>query len=214
MAYEDFITYTEADPGTDITVTADKVSWVNFKSRNTDSWLVKDFGVNHFAGNFSHLGQVKLESPDSSSYTSVMALANSIDDFQDIRNTPATILIVRLSRGANYEINIKEAYDGDIYGDTYICSNNTLYHLDHKRVEGSPSIIQLLIYEDDGGSPGNLLDTLSLELHEDANLRYFYAVQSMTDDGGSNEDAMGFIQYVDLQEAVAGFAHSIGVIMG
>ena len=52
---EDFTTYTETDPGADITKTADRITFTALRTREDTFYVYKDKGVDHFNGNFEHL---------------------------------------------------------------------------------------------------------------------------------------------------------------
>lgn len=59
MAIEDYTTYTEEDPNTDITVIAGKIT-VDTIRRDADAWVVKDFGAGFFSGPFEHNFDLKV----------------------------------------------------------------------------------------------------------------------------------------------------------
>jgi hypothetical protein len=82
MASENFTTYTEVDPNTDITLTASQCSFDTLLIE-ADAWVYSDKGVNHFDGDFEHLIDVQATS-QAGGYgrANVWSITNSITDFK------------------------------------------------------------------------------------------------------------------------------------
>jgi hypothetical protein len=197
-ANEDFTTYTEVDAASDLTVTSAKVD-VSSMAINVESYVYYDKGVNHFAGDFEHLTEIYIDSATAfGAYCYHWMLANTIDDAKGIKDsaTEDALAVFWYREPGNYYIRLQEIVDATNQSDSYTCSADTLYYLKIKRTEGSPSYLYCYIYSD--ASRETLVDTLTLTLTADLDLRYIYSICSYN--AATTNPATGYSQNFNLQE--------------
>jgi len=191
--YEDFTTYTEVDTANDrIQRNATHVD--HAATRNEDTYLYKDYGVNHFT-DFEHLVDIRSDFASASGIGVVWMLSNELDDWHGLYDADKTILSVRFWAGTP-SICLEEAYAGVGYADTYTCLADTWYYL---TINKSGTNFTCKIYSDSART--NLLDTLSLTLQADHSLRYIHACNVRNNSASAyliNVD----IGNLDLQEAI------------
>ena len=194
---EDFTTYIENDPGSDLSVISDTVNFTAL-SRNVDARVYKDFGIGHF-GNFDHIFRIKITAVTGQGLVWPEMMANIIDDIFDIRAANEDYLGVEWIRIASEnKIRLHESDEGTLYVDTSIILNlNTNYYINNK-VVGTASTCD--IYDDPDNT--NLVDGLSLTLQKTYSLRYLYAINAIND-GLSALTITGEMGDLDLQEVVA-----------
>ena len=161
---EDFTTYTETDPDSEITVTADRITLVGF-DEGTDAYVYKE-GKN-FDGDFEHLLQVYLDSAsDDYAEANVWAVMNEVGTWEDIEAASGDGLCAyAMIRGAgDTRLYLGELDGGTEYLDNIATLNaDTLYFLEIERDEavGDYGTAYIYIctgnYWDDGGTQ---VDTL------------------------------------------------------
>lgn len=201
MAYEDFTTYTETDPGSKLTVTASKITFTDKKGTDGLTTVTKDYGADHFGEDFEHLYTVLIDElpTDSGMWTSRM-----LNDPYD--NNALGVIIQR--SGGNPIFQLIEIWNTTSYTDSSSTfSLSTLYYYKFKRVEsvGTYGTLYDYIYTDEAGT--SLFDTLSLTLHGKANfetLTMFYGGAS-----ASTSDLSGYVENLDLQESEAAVIQSV-----
>lgn len=76
--YEDFTTYTEVDSGGFITVAENKLTGA--VPETAESYVYKDFGADHFNGDYEMQFQINVASSSEDASLGVLILANDIDD--------------------------------------------------------------------------------------------------------------------------------------
>jgi len=198
MATEDLTTYTEVDPNNKITVTSDRSEFDTLR-RNEDAYVYDDKGVDHFNGNFEHLFEIYMSS--SNGIVVMWGMANIVEDLKSILDASEDELCLELS---TYTFYLIEVFGGTQYYDTYGGTSGTLYYLTAERDEGVGTYGTLYLYIYSDADRTNLLDTLTVTLHEKEDFRYLYVTQSYN--SGHTNAASGYTQNVDLQE-VAGWAN-------
>lgn len=169
MGYQDFTTYTEVDPNSDITVTTNKID-VSSMSRNVDAYVYRDFGADYFDEidwNFEVLHDAAAQGLSRS----LSGFANNIDD---ANNWSDPYLAVRVNRDGSGNRYIKISTYGGGSSELAI-SNDTRYYCTLTRVAGADTAY-LYVYTDSDRTAehGNKFAT---GLSGDK-FRYFYGVAS------------------------------------
>jgi hypothetical protein len=213
MATEDLTTYTEVDPATYISKTTTRVDWTNLP-RNVDAYLYKDKGDAHFSGDFEHLLTTLYDAGQQYSAVGCWCLANILDDACAV--AAADGLFLQLSgRSTYFQLELYEYLDGVAYSDiSSQLAFDTPYYVKIKRDEnvGDHGTLYAYIYSD--AERTELVDTLTLTLHEKQDFRYIYAATSYNSNNPGYIQT-GYCENLDLQEAPpTGFPHSTALIIG
>ena len=199
---ENLTTYTEVDAGGYLTVDSAKVVAIDLP-RNVESWLYKDFGVDHFNGDFSHLSRIKATASTAACRIYNYILANSTDGPYQIFLDSGSFLGGWYLEAANKEFRIIEFDSGVGYQDVSIpITLGTDYWQDYSRDEviGTYGTFYGDIYDDVDYT--SLFDALSLALHTSKkDFRYLYTIASWNT-GAAGPGSMESGDF-DLQEAVA-----------
>jgi len=129
MAKENFLTYTEVDPTTKITVTAEKITFAAI-TNNDNSYVYKDKGAGYFDGDFQVVVKGKITASTDNGRPYIWGLANVINDFGTIYSDNGTFLGVQL-RDATvpdpYIITIGDCLNGSLQESVVAISTNTDY---------------------------------------------------------------------------------------
>lgn len=203
MAVEDFSTYVEVDPGSDIVKTATRVTWTDLPI-NLTSYVCFDKGVDHFDGDFEHLITVRLDASDTWGFTACWMIANEANDYFSIRDGGGDLQAVafrEMSGGTDYRLALIDIFAGVLSQDTWDgVALNTPYYLKIKRDEavGANGTIYCYIYSDPART--NLLATLSVAQDEKEDYRYIYGCASNNE--GYAFKQTGYSENLDLQEVV------------
>lgn len=205
-AYEDFSTYTEADANSRLTVTSSKVTWTNFSRYDTDHYVYKDYGSNHFNGDFEHLLSMQITGYSGDyGYAGAWAMANVVDDWSGLQGASESGLFVHQQHntGTANAMACREVDSGSYYDSSYYSiSLNTYYYLKIKRDEsvGTYGTLYTYIYSD--SSRTTLLTTLSVALHSNKkDFRYLYGFQGGGWSDLSGRLISGFSENLDIQES-------------
>jgi hypothetical protein len=206
---EDFSAYTEYDEGSDITKTADRITFTNAETRDDTFYVYDDKGAGHFDGDFEHREKV-LESVHNTAAVLVSwIVANAVADLYALIGANESCLSFFLYHDAGgYYMRLRERDSATSYTDEYQdFSLSTVYYLQIERDEsvGTYGTIYAYIatsnYYSDGGS---LVDTLSVTLHTSKkDYRYVYGLSGYDSSKGIGYTATGYVELLDLQEAVA-----------
>lgn len=172
MAYQNFTTYTEVDPGSTLTVAANSVTATNM-NRNTATYVYKDFGADYF-GDFTHESALIATAMAAGSSLAGWELANIINDTQAIYASDG--LIVRLFNSAGTILfQMSEVQGGVNSTDSYIASLSAQYYM---RIKRTGTNLTCQIFSDAARTV--LLDTLILTCAT-TKFRYQYAISSFGD---------------------------------
>jgi hypothetical protein len=172
---ENFLTYTEVDPNSRITVAAQKISFAALASNET-AYVYKDMGAGGIAGNYSYNVNVICTGMTGTSMKVVFwSASNTLGEAQSCAgghthslyfwsNTPS-IYMEEDTTGGNYNT-----------GYTYATHKEYFITITRNTAVGTYGTIYAYIYADEDRT--DLLTTLTLTLHENVNYRYLYALQS------------------------------------
>lgn len=203
MAYIDFTTFTEVDPGTKIAVTSTKID-VTTMLDSDDARVYKDMGAGHFSGDYEHLITVYCNS------STVTGLANLV--WAVSNTTTGEIAGSGVGNDANWlrmyeetastaSLFFQENDGGSTYTDTNTSlSLNTPYYLKVKRDEavGTYGTLYCYIYSDSGRT--TLVDTLTVTIHTSKkDYQYIYGYAGWGSEEGSYSWT-GYTENLDLQE--------------
>jgi hypothetical protein len=200
MAYEDFTTYTENDPLGVVTITASKVSWTNM-TRNDDFYTYKDYGANHFDGDFEHLCTIYDDNQPSGVSQGLWMVSTITGNLKAIYDASGGCLNFKFYNGPTAEL--QELRGGSWTTDSGNVSIDTLYYPKIKRDEavGANGTLYAYVYTD--SSRTNLHDTLSISLTAKTDFRYLQVAWSYDDNYGPT-GGVAYVENLDLQEVVAG----------
>lgn len=192
MATEDFTTYTEVDPGDDITRTSTTVSWsTEFNSRGGgDSYVYYDKGANFFSGNFIHTFILRRNWAQTGYTPYHWLLANIVDDYQGIKDASEDAVGVRVyyATGPSGGIYLNLVENGTQYQDGWSSSGYPPLDTDHYitvsrdddgGVNGTGRYTVRICHDNYYGQPGaDLKDTLQLDCSagEQNDFRYIYGI--------------------------------------
>jgi len=200
MAYEDFTTYNVVDPNSRLTILQNKITWAAL-TMDDNVYVYKDFGVDHFAGDFEFLFEAYYDSlADTWGDVCFGGLANIIGNAVDVYN---------VEEGMWLEFNWDRLwlYSAPLGGWTnFECLRDTLYYITVSRVS---TIITAKVYAD--AARTNLLATLIRE-EESIPYRYLYGVQSAL--WGGTDAGYGYIQNLDIQEEAPPGGRAKAMLLG
>lgn len=180
MAAENYTLYTESDvAGNRISIdSATQITITSF-TRNTDDnvYVYDDFGVNFFDGDIDADVDQMITGKTGVGHVYSVMFANAIDEANGLDNASADFQGVALNTA--YQFFIRECDGGTLYTDATLAqSEDTQYYLTLVRDDAGAT---LTCYIFDDAARTNLLDTLSLALHNARDFRYCYAVNTFKD---------------------------------
>ena len=203
MALEIFTTYTEVDPNSRIAVDATRITFTAL-TNSEEAYVYKDFGVNHFDGDFAHYVTVFYSSHDQNQPVATgWVLANDIDDVRGllIGNKDAFFIRAFVATGGQFRIDLNESDGGSLATDTADLSISTIYYLKLARDEsvGSFGQLQCVIYSD--AARTTVVDTLSLTLRTSKkDFRYLYPLSVWK--SGDADAATGYFENLELFDSL------------
>jgi len=199
MAYEDFTTYTEVDPGNDITLTSSATSWDDLV-KGSESYVYKDYGVDHFSGDFTHSFEMVHVNPTGSVLPVFWLLSNYLDDWKGLRDAGRDdmslswfggILRLGICNGGNFR-----------HDDSVLLSEGTPYFITITRDDdgGVNGTGRLTAYIRTGSHAGTLVDTLQIDAlaGEQNDYRYLYSLNTYKDTLTVTSD--GYVADLDIGE--------------
>ena len=197
-----------------ISMTADRVTWASII--NTDEvYLYKDAGVNHFAGDFTHICEAQCDSQSASGGVQFFhAMSNNLGTFKTIDYASGDLIGVSFARGSTtYRVRTTDLDAGSYLQGSYVTiSLSTPYWMTIVRDEDVAEFGTIYCYVFDAATkinPDDLVGTSSQALATSKkDFRYFYAMQNWGQSGAMTAD--GWMQYMDLQEAVGPTEQSVG----
>ena len=200
MALEDFKNdYIEVDPATYInTDTAD--TRANFVSipLDHDIYFHRDFGAGHFT-NYTHYIEFNLSAVDPASDTSIAgySVGTTVDDLDGQTDAFQAQILGSLSGGADHKIRLFDASDSGTDSSLAITVGTTYY----LKVIRNGATWSVEIYT--GGKEDTLFDTIAVTGTATA-FRYVLAAACFDASITTNRDITGWMENLDLQEAVGG----------
>jgi len=184
----------QADPNNDLTITSSRVTF-DTEARNIDAYFYRDMGAAHFDENFEHLLTVQV---NGGSYGEVAfwMLSNTINDFKSILDGGEEALVC-VGFNNSY-IYLMELRNTGQFQDGYNYGQSTPAYITIERDEsvGTYGTVYIYIYDDSDRT--NLVDTLTVTLHEKVNFRYLFSNCSYN--SGTTQVLSGFCENLDLQE--------------
>ena len=214
MATEDFTTYTEVDPGSDITITEDRVSW-DLVPNPVVGYVYDDKGAGHFDGDFEHRFKLYMSSTNTDYYslTCAWGLSTSIGNYKAWLDDSSDAASVRVRRTATLDYYIQfylveagsstgDVWDGPAGDTTYYCT------VDRDDDGGANSTGLYTLYVCTGNYYGEtgatLQDTMTnvSSSGEQNDFRYVYGQHGY----GYNEsyyESTGWLEDLDLQESIS-----------
>jgi hypothetical protein len=213
MAFENFLSYIEVDPNNHLSRTAPRVTFTGL-IRNEDAYVYKDKGVGHF-GDFTHLFHLLISNIANlgtglKTLGTPWCLANNVGD-QQLTDTTNGLLIYIESWGgdaAHFALILTQKAGGaTVDFDRSVNLNvGTIYYVKVSRAANAASCEIRT-----GSHAGPLVDTLNITCNV-TTYRYIYGTQSATRAGDPNWSRTGYVENLDLQEAVLSRSGAIGAL--
>lgn len=175
--YEDFTAYTEVDPSSDLTVDTNSIV-VDTMTRGVDAGVYKDFGVDHFTGDFTFTWDFNFESSNggSDSAASVFALTQNYLLTRDARDVGNNGFDIYISASAPNIITFLRDWQNDSADQT-----SEIYPPPKRfwfTLTRSGTSIALQIHTD--ASRTTLYDTLNINQSSAHAYRYLYPLSSLS----------------------------------
>ena len=209
---EDFTLYTEVDPNSRLSVTANRVAASGLQG-NEDAYVYSDKGIDYFGEDFRAQFTVLVNAtPANGSCTIFFGLANLIDDvngivaasgdelFVTVRKVAAPAPLLRLYLD---EVNAGTWYQSNYYGIGY----NTPYYLKVVRDESVGTYGRLYLYVYSDAARTDLLFSTYLILHAKRDFRYVYVVQSYNQ--GGNYAMSGYHEELQITYPSGAFSQAL-----
>ncbi|MCK5601474.1 hypothetical protein KAR91_06390 [Candidatus Pacearchaeota archaeon] len=203
---EDFTTftkYTDTSPDPIQTITPTTITAVGV-SRNEDTYVYKDKGVDYFDANFLHTFAATMSNNVNVGNGAVWVLTNDIGDAVELINTNKSFTYLLYNNTTNLFLGESDA--GTLYFDyiTSLTDGQTYYYtLERDESIGSFGQVTCGVHSDsDRTLP---VDTLSVLLHANIDFRYVFSLMSY-DDNQSTRTLDLTISNLDLGEVGNGVA--------
>lgn len=210
MANEDFTTYTESDADGVLSQTTTKATFTN-ADYHADTYLYKDYGVAHFNASFRFNLDFRATAIASSLSTyNLFGLSNYLGTQNALDNANRPFLGVGIQDWNNgtqkYPFLLFEQKPGGsgFYYDysTFSFDLNTTYYLQifYDSTVGTYGTIYCYVYSSDADRTAgtNVIDTMTVTLHEAPSFRYLYAFQIYTNNGATTNDVSGYVENLNL----------------
>lgn len=205
-ASADFSTWTEVDAGSDLTVTADNVTWVDLP-RNIDSYVWEDLGSDNFSGNITINFELEINDHDANSFMYPLVISDNVDDWKGLDDSGGSGYAVHFKDNnfGNDEIGLNELDSGTAYQfviDNLLADNQT-YYMTFVRNEtvGAFGTIYLYIYDDSART--NLIGTCSIALHTSLKDFRYMQVATTRNDAGGTQEMSGVIRNLTYASSLA-----------
>lgn len=213
-AYEDFTTYTENDPGSDITITANKAD-VDDMDRTVRAWVNKDYGADYFGqGDFEIRAEVTHSNSTNWGVMICFGVMSADTDWYGHAQNSGDVLgftIVRTPTpwaGINWYSSVMES--GSITSDMYfesLTSSKRYVTITLDRDGGGSGFGQVNMVIRSGSHEGSILDTLTVDLTEEgATYRYLFVASSNYSAGGSSYRMWADIENLEIISVESGGA--------
>jgi len=204
MAYENFTTYTEVDPGDDITITTTLVSF-SALINDTDSYVYKDFGAGSFATDFIHIFEAELTSKSNSCSNVWWAVSTTFGDTDAVITDDAFRIVNTYAGSPQFRIQGYE--DGvNIFDDlSAVMALGTCYFftVTHDRNGGGSNAGRVTVYIRTGSHEGPLFDTITGDATVQKTYQYLTTVATLGRLGDAS--LVGYTQNLDLQSTAGDY---------
>jgi hypothetical protein len=202
MGKIDFTEWTESDPNSKLTVTADKVQWDLLE--NGDVGLTDyDFGAGFFNEDmlveFDMLMSTITYIPANTAYYCPISFSNALGGQQIIRGAGNDAIALwggELDSADPFGLNLEENNQGSFTGDSTSLSRGNVYYCTFARDEsvGAFGTAYLDIYTDSAKTV--LFDSLVVTLTKKMDLQY--GVVCNTWDNGTTSYSSGYVENLDI----------------
>ena|GEM_PF-6308124 len=197
---EDFTGYTETDPGSDFTVTTNKIA-VAALPGNIDAYVYDDKGAAHFGNTFTHYFKLTVASMDSNLYHGCWAVSNVIDDRDDWYGNDEACSVAMYATGGGFKPGMVSEEGSSVDWCASIRAFATPIYLTVERTANNA--IQCRAYSDSGRT--SLIDTMSSAIPTAGGDRaYRYAFGVVSAHTSQANTATFDVEDLDLNEAAAG----------
>lgn len=202
MSQQDFTSYNETDPGSDLTVDASSITFATL-DRGLTSYVGKDLGAGYFNGNFQHHFAAKWTALTSNGSVLIWAIANVLGSRLNIAADGDGLGIFFHQSGGNIIIRVREWDAASPYNDDGVVNLtvNNLYYFKVRRDEdvGTYGTIYVDFYSDVDRT--NLVESLSITLHgSKKDYRSIHGLSNFDDASSGSSFISGVIQNLDLRE--------------
>jgi hypothetical protein len=182
MANQAYLTYTEVDAASRLTVAANTLT-IAALDNDENAYLYKDFTASYFSGDFGHVVKANFSAKTGTPFLCIWAMANAITNIGAQVTTPTGIGLAVYFNGTH--IVLAEMTVGTTYSTSIAVSLSTDYYIRITRDEsvGTYGTLYCHIYTDSQFM--NLVDSMTLTLHSKTDFQYLYAMSSQTGGAGS-----------------------------
>ena len=191
---EDYNTYIEVDPGTNITINS-ATELHHDALQNSSDYLYKDFGAGYFK-NFTHELEIEQIDPSNTNrFWCCWNVANDVGDWKALLDGNKTYLSIRVVKRTGFDLQLLEINGGVEGKDETIVelSEDTPYYLTIKRAGTS---FTCDVYSDSARKTLVRALSLVLTIPTSQSFRYLYATQSYNN--GVGEHCQGEARDLDL----------------
>lgn len=188
MPTENFTTWTETDPNSDITVAASSVT-SDTQLRTAMAWVSKDYGADYF-DILEHDFDIKCTANDDQADIVNYALQSSAAN--GYKNTASTDVLVGMSDWGTNEAIVLERRTVIADESVLDWTQNTTYYCTLRR---DASVLELDIYSDSGRT--SLTETLSITF---TNTKWRYATVNMSGYVSTTTNFSAVTSNLDLKE--------------
>ena len=206
MAFEDFTTYTEVDPGDiRIEVTNRRVTWTILR-RNVEGYVYKDKGAANYDGNFVFLLTFRVTGGNNGGLANFWTLANLVDDWIGIDTANGDGLAASIKRNDITDvpnISLAELDGGTLYTSAAVfeISDDTDYYIAIERDESVGSFGTFSMFTFSDSNRTTLINSQSITLHTSKkDYRHLYACQSYNT--GSNQSVSAHTENLEETDVV------------
>ena len=185
---QDLTTYTEVDPGSDLSIITSQVSISTLRARNNSTYVYYDFGADYFDGDFEVQFSVYLSLFANSQILDTFVLANEVGDSYS-RSGNELSYRLQTNGSGNQTANLRERYSSGASTDsdsgTILSKDNVIYYtIKRDSSVGTYGTLYCFVYSD--SARNNLSTTFSVRLHSAESYRYLYILSAYNDGANSN----------------------------
>jgi len=216
MALQNFTTYTEVDSRGEVVVTESKADATLARRSAPGSYIIKDYGVDFFDGDYTHVFEVYFDSGSGNLGVCMSyALSNVVGGYDDVFGAAGEdkdqVGLDLFHHAGIAKFRLDKVEDGGGDWETFEGNFDTLYFVTFDRDDdgGANNTGRYTVYIRTGSHAGPLVDTLLLDAGagEQNDFRYVYAWQSWGT-GGSGQISM-YTQNLNLGIDVPSIISSI-----